>query len=240
MANCFTNPPYRLSVAAIVLFCLASATPAPAQSEAPVLPPTVLDRKKATRLVVHQVVPEYPALAKVNYIQGQVRVELLVSRDGQVAEAHVIQGHPILAASALHALRRWSYHPLLTARGAVAFLTTVNMNFTLRPRKNDSLPPQAETDLSRQVKPPEILQRPPDPPTNASVRLRVLLNDQGQIIDVRPLKGPSASFEEARKTVEQWTFRPARWGTLRVPWYLEVEVPVSDSFAQDSAEPSGQ
>jgi hypothetical protein len=145
-----------------------------------------------------------------------------------------------LAAAALHALRRWTYHPLLTARGTAAFLTTVNMNFTLRPRKNDLLPPKAETDLSRQVKPPEILNRPPDPPTNASVRLRVLLNEQGQVIDVRPLRGPSAVFEVARKTVEQWSFRPARWGTLRVPWYLEVEVPVSDSLSQNSDDAGGQ
>jgi TonB family protein len=240
MADRVPNPLRGLSGAALALAGLACVSVALAQSDAPDLSPVVVDRKKATRLVVRQVYPEYPALAKINFIQGQVLVQLLVSSGGRVAQAHVLEGHPILAAATLHAVRGWTYHPLMTARGPAKFLTTVSVNFTLRFRKIDLLPTQAETDLSRQVKPPEVVNRPADPPANSSVHLRVLLSDQGQIIDTQPLKGPPANFEEARKAVEEWTFRPARWGALHVPWYLEVDVPVSDSAIQPAADPGGR
>ena len=38
------------------------------------------------------------------------------------------------------------------------------------------------------------------------------------------------ALSEARQVVDGWTFRPASWGTLAVPWYLEVDVPGGDSF----------
>lgn len=240
MADRVPNPLRGLSGAALALAGLACVSVALAQSEAPDPSPVVVDRKKATRLVERRVFPEYPAVARINFIQGQVLVQLLVSSGGRVAEAHVLEGHPILAAATLDAVRGWTYHPLMTARGPSTFLTTVSVNFTLRSRKTDLFPTQAETFLSRQVKPPEVLKMPVDPATNASVRLRVLLGDQGQIIDTQPLKGSPVDFEEARKAVEEWTFRPARWGALHVPWYLEVDVPVSDSAIQPAGDPGGR
>jgi TonB family protein len=81
--------------------------------------------RQATRLLINRVDPAYPPLAKVNYIEGQVDIEMLVSDQGRVAWAHVLQGNPILAVPALRAVRRWLYRPLVTARGPAAFLTTV-------------------------------------------------------------------------------------------------------------------
>ncbi len=231
---------HALSVVVLASVCL-SARPGAAQSTAVAPTPIVLDNKKASHLVLNQVVPEYPALAKINYIQGQVRVQLTVSPEGQVAHAHVVRGHPILAASALKAIRRWLYRPLITSLGPAAFLTTIDMNFSLRVRKLDLLPRQAERDLDRQVKPPEVLQRPADPSPASWVRLRLLLSDNGQVIDSEPVKGGVAEFESAKHTLESWTFQPAHWGTLSVPWYLEVDVPVSSSsFHQAAADPGGR
>lgn len=241
MANRFPNALRGLSGAALALAGLASVSCALAQSEAPPPSPVVLDRKQATRLAVRRNFPDYPALAKVNFIQGEVRVQLLVSPQGRVVEAHVLEGHPILAAATLGAVRGWTYRPLMTASGPATFLTTVSVTFTLRAHNTDTLlPPQAETFLSRQVKPPEVLNMPADPPSNSSVRLRVLLGDQGQIIDTQPLKGPPADFQEARKAVEEWKFQPARWGALHVPWYLDVDVPVQDSAILPAPKTGGQ
>jgi TonB family protein len=232
MNSCFSSRRHRWSTLAGALLCLGSVLSASAQTDRGGQDPVVLGSKRATQLVIHQVKPEYPALAKVNYIQGPVLVQLTVSRDGRVARAHILRGHPILAASALRAVRRWLYRPLTTAVGPAAFLTIVRMNFYLRLPTTDHLPPQAEADLSRQVKPPQVLTKPPGQPSAPSVRLRVLLSDAGEIMDSGPVKGPSSAFEEeARRAVEQWTFQPARWGTLSVPWYLEVDVPVANRGA---------
>ncbi len=46
--------------------------------------PVIVDRKQAAKLVLTQTAPEYPPMAKVNYIEGQVQVELTVNGKGKV------------------------------------------------------------------------------------------------------------------------------------------------------------
>lgn len=211
-----------------------------AQSAAAKSRPTVLDSRAASRLVIRQVTPEYPPVAKVNYIQGLVRLELLVTREGRVSEAHVVEGHPTLAASALKAAHHWAYRPLVTDSGPVPFETFVDMRFTLRSRKIDQVPQQPERDLSQRVRPPQVLTKPGDPPCSVFVRMRVLVGETGQALDSFPLRGDPADFLAARKTIESWKFQPARWGAVRIAWYLEVDVPVESSAAQHTAADPGE
>jgi len=195
----------------------------------PLLPaqdPVSLNSKQATRLVLDQARPEYPPLAKVNYIQGHVQMQVEITREGKVAKAHVVRGHPILAASALKAVRGWIYRPLQTPSGPSGFLTTVEVKFSLRPHQTDTMPPEPERDLSRQVKPPEVIGRPAGPSPTAVVHMRVLLNDQGQVIDAESVPGAGTNLEAAEKSLKGWTFRPAHWGSLAIPWYLDVDIPV--------------
>ena len=78
----------------------------------------VLGAKEASRLLLNQVPPEYPALAKVNYIQGRVRVQLVISPGGTVARAHVLSGNPLLAAAVLNSVREWRYRPFVAMGGS--------------------------------------------------------------------------------------------------------------------------
>jgi TonB family protein len=230
-----------LGVLIFAWMSLASPLNVFAQNAAPLKSPIVLDRKTAGQLALSQTIPEYPALAKVNYIQGQVRMELMISRDGQVTQAHILHGHPFLATSALKAVRHWLYRPFESGGHASPFLTTVNVNFTLRTRKVELLPRQPETDLNRQVKPPQTVSRPSEDPGASSVRLRLLINEQGQVVDAEPLKGPAAALDAARKSISHWTFRPAQWGTLPVPWYVDVDVPVTDPAVREAlSEPAAR
>lgn len=211
-----------------------------AQGAAAGPPPTVLDSRAASRLVARQVPPEYPPVAKVNYIQGLVRLQVVVTREGRVGEAHVVEGHPTLAASALRVVRHWVYRPLVTNARAVPFETFVDIRFTLRPRKIEQVPQKPERDLDGQVRPPQVLTKPVDPPASAFVRLRVLVSEGGQALDSIPLKGDPAYFLTARKAIESWRFQPARWGAVRIPWYLEVEVPVETSAGHHTAADIGE
>jgi hypothetical protein len=153
-------------------------------------------------------------------------MQVEITRDGKVAKAHVVRGHPLLAASALKAVRGWIYRPLQTPSGPSGFVTTVEVKFFLRTRKTDTVPPEPERDLSRQVKPPEVVERPAGSSPTTVVRMRVLVNDQGQVIDTEPVPGAGTNPEAAEKSLEGWTFRPAHWGSLPIPWYLDVDVPV--------------
>jgi TonB family protein len=178
----------------------------------------------------------------VNYIQGRVRVQLVVSADGSVVEAHVLSGNPLLAAAVLDRVRMWRYRPYVAQGGSTSFETAVDVNFTLRIKNVDLAPAQAESDFRRQVKPPEVLARPEKAAsTDPSVRLRLLVNAEGKVIDSEILKGIPSLFKGARKSIERWSFRPARWGSLSVPWYLDVDVPVYNAPAQAGTRlPSGR
>jgi TonB family protein len=212
--------------ASLAFECLALACIATAQTDSSSTAPVVLNRKDAAGLILAQGKPEYPPLAKVNYIQGKVHIQVLVSSEGKVIEANVVEGHPFLAAAALNSVRRWMYKPLKTAAGNIPFVTLVDVNFSLRSTHVDKLPPDAEKDLSRQIRPPAVLDKPP---AHAPlVHIRVLVNDEGQAIDVNPIEGFPSHYSAALRFAEHCKFQPARWGPLAVPWYLEVDVPAED------------
>jgi hypothetical protein len=154
----------------------------------------------------------------------------------------VLSGNPLLAAAVLNSVYEWRYRPFVVKGGSTPFTTYVEVNFTFHSRHLELPPPQADSDFSRQVKPPEVLTRPEEGgSTHSSVRLRLLVNEEGKVIDSEIIKGVASDFEEARKSIEQWSFRPARWGALSVPWYLEVDVPVYNAPVQaDVRSPNGR
>ncbi len=211
------------------------------------LPPQFhfIDSKKAAKMVVHEVKPRYPVLAKVNYIQGAVRLEIRVTKDGQVVSTHVIKGHPFLAMAAIEAIQTWKYSPP-DQREMGPFETFVDVKFTLHVRDPQQLPPTAEADLRLRVHPPELVSAPAAPPGPESVRhtvrLRVLVNDAGQAIDSDLVSGPAGLVEAAKKEITNWTFKPARWGNHAVPWYLTVDVhlPAEGSPTLSAVESSSQ
>lgn len=85
---------------------------------------------EAARLIF-QPRPEYPPLAKMARIQGSVRLEAIISRDGTIQDLKVLSGHPLLVKSALEAVQRWRYQPTLLNGEAVEVITEIDVNFTL-------------------------------------------------------------------------------------------------------------
>jgi TonB family protein len=184
--------------------------------------PIVVDHKQAAGLIVAQPAPEYPAVAKINFIQGQVLLELVVSRAGRVARAHVLEGNALLAASALSAAAQWIYRPLSTPAGPSGFITTVKLKFTLDDQQQLIPPRKAEQDFLRQVKPPQMVQAPDAAPDDV-VHMRLLVNEQGQVVDVEGTRMDKNQLQAEQGPLPGWTFRPAHWGSLPVPSYVEIE-----------------
>jgi periplasmic protein TonB len=81
--------------------------------------------------LIFQPKPEYPPLAKMARIQGTVRLEALISKDGTIANLKAISGHPLLLKSALEAVQRWRYQPTLLNGEPVEVVTEIDVNFTL-------------------------------------------------------------------------------------------------------------
>jgi TonB family protein len=173
------DPHYRhcLYLLAFLLVCAAEIAHAQDPAATPRELPVIVDRKQADSLVVAQIPPDYPPIAKVNLIQGQVQLELTVSGKGTVTHSHVLRGNAILAESALKATLRWLYHPLTTPAGPSGFITTVRLKYTLNYKGTDLTPQQAERDFMRQVKAPQAVPPPDDGHSVDLVHVRVLINE---------------------------------------------------------------
>jgi len=201
----------------------------------------ILPAKKANKLILRQPPPEYPTIAKMNYIEGEVRVQAIVVSGGEVAEAHVVKGHPFLAVAALKAIRNWLFKPAQSRPGPAAFQTMVDVKFHLHSRKLRMWPDKPERDLDRQIRPPELLEKRGNTDTAEKVKMRILVSEEGLVLDAQPLLPSANHLREARRIVASWSFRPAYWGAMAVPWYLDVEVPVETwPAAQGGTNPDGR
>jgi len=83
--------------------------------------------------LISQVAPIYPPLAKQARIQGEVVLETLISREGDVTNLKVVSGHPLLVDAALTAARQWKYRPTLLNGQAVEVVSQVTVPFKLEP-----------------------------------------------------------------------------------------------------------
>lgn len=92
---------------------------------APTSPPS------ANGYLLERVEPQYPEAARQQHIQGPVVLNVLVGATGQVREASVISGDPLLAKAATDAVRQWRFNPHQLNGKAVEFETRITVNFAL-------------------------------------------------------------------------------------------------------------
>jgi TonB family protein len=64
-----------------------------------------------TRRVKSKVQAVYPQLARKMNLAGTVKVQVVVAPNGDVKEAKVVGGHPVLANAAMDAVRKWRFEP---------------------------------------------------------------------------------------------------------------------------------
>jgi len=81
--------------------------------------------------LVRQPRPVYPPLAKQARIQGVVKLNAIISRDGTIQNLSVLSGHPLLVPSAMEAVKQWVYQPTLLNGEPVEVVTQIDVNFTL-------------------------------------------------------------------------------------------------------------
>ncbi|MEX2260828.1 MAG: energy transducer TonB [Bryobacteraceae bacterium] len=111
----------------------AAPPPPPPIKEAP--KPTVQRIRvggnvQAARLV-RQPRPVYPPLAKQARIQGVVKLNAIIGKDGKIMNLVQISGHPLLVPSAMEAVKQWIYQPTTLNGEPVEVATQIDVNFTL-------------------------------------------------------------------------------------------------------------
>jgi protein TonB len=75
--------------------------------------------------------PIYPPLARQTRIQGTVRLQAIIAKDGTITQLEILSGPPLLQQSALDAVRQWRYKPTLLNGEPVEVITTIDVVFTL-------------------------------------------------------------------------------------------------------------
>ncbi|MGH9404522.1 MAG: energy transducer TonB [Terriglobia bacterium] len=80
---------------------------------------------------IYRPMPAYPALARIARVEGLVRLEAVIGKDGAIENLRVVSGHPLLIAAALNAVKQWRYEPTLLDGAPVEVVTEIDVNFTL-------------------------------------------------------------------------------------------------------------
>jgi protein TonB len=85
--------------------------------------------------LVFQPKPKYPPDAAKAGVQGRVRLEAVVGKNGSIKKVKVISGEPVLVKAAIEAVSRWRYKPTLVAGKPVEVETEIDVIFKLRKQR---------------------------------------------------------------------------------------------------------
>lgn len=80
---------------------------------------------------VKHVNPVYPPIAQSARVQGVVIVELIIDREGRVADGRVLRSIPLLDQAALDAVAQWEFTPTRLNGTPVPVIMTATVQFTL-------------------------------------------------------------------------------------------------------------
>jgi periplasmic protein TonB len=87
-----------------------------------------LSKKEMKKLIVKKVNPNYPDVARNARLVGKCGVRVLLTPQGEVAEVHLVYGHPFIAPAALNAVRKWKFRPYVLDGNAAEVEGEVEIN----------------------------------------------------------------------------------------------------------------
>jgi general secretion pathway protein A len=99
-------------------------------SAAPPPPVLALPRTTGGKLI-KRVKPAYSTPAKIARVEGEVVLNATVLADGKVGEVSIINGNPLLARSAVEAVKRWRYEPYRVGGNPVSTDKIIRIKFRL-------------------------------------------------------------------------------------------------------------
>jgi len=81
--------------------------------------------------LIRKIIPPYPALARQARISGTVRLMGVIAKDGTIQQLQLVSGHPLLAPTAIDAVRQWLYRPTVLNGQAVEVIAPIDVIFKL-------------------------------------------------------------------------------------------------------------
>jgi len=80
-------------------------------------------------LLLKKVQPAYPPIAKQMHKEGTVQLLATISKYGEVTKVQILGGDPLLAKSAVDAVKEWEYRPYLLNGLPVEIETQISIVF---------------------------------------------------------------------------------------------------------------
>jgi TonB family protein len=206
---------------------------------------------QASKLVNH-VLPVYPPLAKQARIQGVVRFQVVIGRDGRIQEIQLLTGHPLLIPAAQEAVKQWVYQPTLLNGRPVEVVTQVDVAFTLSgeaapssPQPQAAEPPPAASSarsgaiqrvrVGGNIQASKLVShvRPVYPPLARQARIQgvvqftVLIGTDGHVENIQLISGHPLLVPAAQEAVKQWVYQPTFLNGGEVEVLTQVDVAFS-------------
>jgi TonB family protein len=88
-----------------------------------------VESRRMEEILIQSVAPQYPQAAKNQTAAGDVRLKVVVGRDGTVSDAEFLEGYSLLAPAAIDAVKQWRYSPTLLNCVPVEVETEVIVSF---------------------------------------------------------------------------------------------------------------
>ncbi|HYX69532.1 MAG TPA: TonB family protein [Terriglobales bacterium] len=85
----------------------------------------------AQGMLIQEVRPVYPPMAKMARVQGTVVLAAVISKAGTIEGLKVVSGHPMLIQAAVDAVQQWRYKPYMLSGEPVEVDTQISVVFTL-------------------------------------------------------------------------------------------------------------
>ncbi len=127
----------------------------PDQPSAPLQDSTKLEPIKIVKAA-------YPLEAQEKQLQGQVWVKIQVSETGDVESAELISGDPVLAKSAIDAVKKWKFKPFIKNGKPISVSSKLPFNFAF-----------SENVHQEEVRPDDADAAPGSPPVSREAAKRV-------------------------------------------------------------------
>lgn len=91
--------------------------------------PKRVSQAEALAAATSKAPPEYSPIAKQLRLSGVVEMEVIIAEDGNVEEVKTLSGNPVLARSAVAALKKWKFTPFKADGQPVKAVSTIAFNF---------------------------------------------------------------------------------------------------------------
>jgi len=175
----------------------------------------------------------YPWEARDKQLQGQVWVKIRVSETGEVESAELISGDPVLAKSAIDAVKKWKFKPFIKNGKPISVSSKLPFNFAFSENIHQEEAPRDEADAAPGSPPatgeaPKRVRvsqgvstgllvykvQPVYPPEarregiQGQVVLQAVISKEGRIAGLKLISGPKELAPAAIGAVEQWRYKP--------------------------------